>query len=209
MATSTRTIFVGLGIPITATVEPILFESGQSGTLGAKRVLTHPLGSTFSKITYYKNPTRNFNLDNEVLLAPTSSTIKTIGSRQVVRFENELDDIIVTEIWEGAENRQAAMPTFMFRQLYEYLINPPVFSSTAQTFITWEPRDRSTKTYNVQFYQLRVGGGGSEEKTFDIDDRRLADSVEIKHPLETLDVSPTGLITRNVEVKLRIVSEVT
>ncbi len=209
MATSERTIFIGLGIPVTATVEPILFESGQSGTLGSKRILTHPLGATFSKITYYKNPTRTFNLDNEVLLAPTSNTIKTIGSRQLIRFENELDDIIVTEVWEGAENRQAAMPTFLFRQLYEYLVNPPIFDPIAQTFITWEPRDRATKTYNVQLYQLRVGGGGSEEQVFDIDDRRLPDSVEIKHPLESFDVTPTGLITRNVEVKLRIVSEAT
>ncbi len=209
MATSTRTIFVGLGIPVTTTLEPILFESGQSGTLGAKRILTHPLGATFAKITYYKNPTRNFNLDNEVLLPPTSDTVKTIGSRQVIRFENELDDMIVTEIWEGSEGRLAAMPTFMFRQLYEYLINPPVFSSTAQTFITWEPRDKSTKKYNVQLYQLRVGAGSNEEQIFDIDDHRLPDSVEIQHPLESFDVTPTGLITRNVEVKLRIVSEAT
>lgn len=208
MAVSTRIIFIGLGTPTTASPTRVLFDSGQSGELGAQRILTHPDGTNFAPINYYKNPTRTFNLDNEILPAPIADAVLTLGSRPVVRFERALKDVIVTEVWEGGEGRQASMPTFLFRQLYEYLRNPPVFDPIAQTYITYQPRDRNTKTYNVQFYELRVGGGTGNDKVFDIDDFRLKAGAVIMNPLEDLDVSPTGLITRDVLVKLRVVSEV-
>jgi hypothetical protein len=207
MATSTRIVFIGLGVPTIASSSLVLFDSGQAGTLGAQRILTHPDGVNFAPINYYKNPTRTFNLDNEVLPAPITESVLTLSSRKVIRFERTLEDVVVTEVWEGAEGSEASMPTFLFRQLYEYLRNPPPFDTDAQTYITWQPRDRTLKVYNVQFYRLTVGGGSDEEQVFDIDDRRLPDSVQIAHPLESLDVSPTGLITRNVEVKLRVHSE--
>lgn len=208
MATASRVIFIGLGVPTTTPSSLVLFDSGQSGTLGAQRILIHPNGVRFAPINYYKNPTRTFGLDNEVLPAPIADAPLTLTSRQVVRFEQDIDDVIVTEVWEGGEGKRAAMPTFLWRQLYEYLRNPPEFDADAQTFITYAPRDRSTVVYNVQLYQLRVGGGGGDDQVFDIDDFRLPASIEIQHPLESLDVSPTGLITRDVQVKLRIVSEV-
>lgn len=207
MATQTRLAFITLGVPTTAASTVTIFGSGQAGTVGAQRILTHPDGVNFAAINYYKNPTRTTNLDNAVLPAPSAEAILTLGSRQVVRFDRLLGDVVVTEVWEGAQGSQAAMPTFLFRQLYEYLINPPVFNPSAQTFVVWEPRDRTLIKYNVQLYQLRVGAGsGRSDDVFDIDDVRLPDSVEIKHPLESLDVSPTGLITRDVTVKLRVVS---
>ena len=210
MGTSTRTIFIGLGTPTIAQSTLVLFGSGSAGTVGAQRIMTHPDGVNFSPITYYKNPTRTFNLDTEVLPAPISEAVLTLSQRQVVLFDRTLADVIVTEVWEGAEGTEASMPTFLFRQLYEYLRNQPPFSATAQTFLTWQPRDRNARTYNVQLYRLTVGGGGAAggDKVFDIDDFRLPDSVEVAHPLESLDVTPTGLITRNVEMKLRVVSEV-
>ncbi len=209
MPTAERTIFIGLGTATTVQPSLVLFGSGQAGVLGAQRILTHPDGVNFAPINYYKNPTRTFNLDNEVLPAPISEAVLTLGSRPVIRFERALKDVIITEVWEGAEDRRAAMPTFLFRQLYEYLRNPPVFDADAQTFITWEPRDKNARTYNVQFYQLRVGGGGkgNADDVFDIDDFRLPPGEEIKTPLESFDVNPTGLITRDVVVKLRVVSE--
>jgi hypothetical protein len=210
MATSSRTIFIALGVPTVASPSLVIFGSGSAGVVGAQRILTHPDGVNFAPINYYKNPTRTFNLDTEVLPAPISEAVRTLSERQVVRFERTLADVIVTEVWEGAEGSQASMPTYLFRWLYEYLRNPPPYSATAQTFITWQPRDRNARTYNVQLYRLTVGGGGASggDKVFDIDDFRLPDSPEVSNPLENLDVTPAGLITRNVEMKLRIVSEV-
>ncbi len=209
MATASRIVFIGLGTPTVVQSSLVLFESGQSGVLGAKRILTHPDSDNFSPITYYSNPTRTFGLDNEVLPSPITDAPLTLGSRQVIQHERALQDVVITEVWEGAEGKRASMPTFLFRQLYEYLRNRPPFSATAQTYITWEPRDRvDSVVHNVQFFRLRVGGGGGPDMVFDVDDFRLPDSSEVMHPLESLDVSPTGLITRDVEVKLRVVSVV-
>ncbi len=207
-ASNSRLAFIGLGVPTTASSTLTIFESGQSGTLGAKRVLTHPDGVNFSPITYYKNPDRTLHLDNVALPAPDAEAVLTLGSTQVVRFDRQLEDVIITERWDGSDKKLVSMPTFMFRQLYEYLINPPAFAPLAQTYITYRPRDRSTLTYNVQFYRLVVGGGNGPNEVFDVDDFRLAAGTEIKQPLESLDVDPTGVITRPVEVKLRVVSVV-
>ncbi len=207
MPSAVRTIFITLGVPTTVSPTRILFDSGQAGVLGAQRILVHPDGSFFSPITYYKNPTRTFGLDNTVLPAPISDAILTLGSRPVVRFERFEKDVVITEVWEGAEDKRASMPTFLFRQLYEYLINPPVFDVDAQTFITWEPRDRTTLKYNVQFFELRVGTSSGTDKVFDIDDFRLPPGPVIQNPLDDLDVSPTGLITRDVVVRMRVVSQ--
>lgn len=207
MATNTRLAFIGLGVPTTAASTVTIFESGQSGTLGAKRVLTHPDGVNFAPITYTRNPTRTFNLDNVVLPSPDAQAILTLSSTQVVRFDRKLEDTIITERWEGADGRLVSVPTFFIRQLYEYLINPPAFAPLAQTFVTWQPRDRSTLTYNIQFFRMVVGGGGARaDQVFDIDDFRLPPGPEIINPLESLDVNPTGVTTRSVEIKLRVVS---
>ena len=206
MATGSRIVFIGLGTATTIPSSLVLYSSGQAGILGAQRILTHPDGDNFAPINYYKNPTRTFNLDNEVIPAPISSAPRTLESRQVIMMERGIADVVVTEVWEGGEGRRAAMPTSLFRQLYLYLRNQPAFSALAQTYITWAPRDRSEDVYNVQFYQLRVGSGSGDEEVFDVDDFRLPPGSEIKTPLDSLDVSPDGLITRTVKVKLRIVS---
>ncbi len=207
MPFAVRTIFIGLGVPTTVSPTRILFESGQAGELGAKRILTHPDGTNFAPISYYKNPTRTFNLDNTVIPAPIADAILTLGSRPVVRFERFEKDVVITEVWEGAEDKRASMPTFLFRQLYEYLNNPPAFGVDAQPYITWEPRDRNIIKYNVQFFELRCGTSSGTDKVFDIDDFRLAPGPVIQNPLEDLDVSPTGLITRDVVVRMRVVSQ--
>lgn len=209
MPTSTRTIFIGQGTPTTSQPSLVLFDSGQSGVLGAMRILTHPDGTNFAPITYIKNPTRTFNLDNEVLPAPISDAVLTLGSRPVVRFERAIKDVVITEVWEGAEGRRASMPTFLFRQLYEYLRNPPVFDADAQTYITYQPRDLNAKTYNVQLFALRVGSGNDMDQVFDINDFRLPTGPEVQTPLDGMDVVPTGLISRSVEMRMRVVSEVT
>lgn len=208
MATSSRTVFIGQGVPSAAQDTLEIYPSGQSGTLGAKRILTHPDGVNFPPIVYYSNPTRTFNLDNEVLIPPAAESIETLTSQQVVRFQRVLQQVVASEVWEASEGRDAAMPTSQFRQLYEYLRNPPAYDPLAQTYVTWQPRDKSDLTYNVQLFALSVGGGNDRLSAFDVDDRRLPASPEIKNPLETMDVSPDGLLTRQVTLRLAIVSVV-
>ncbi len=207
MATSSRLFFIGLGIPTSTTSAVVIFESGEAGVVGARRILTHPDTQNFSPITYDRNPDRDFNLDTEVLPGVRGSAIDTLGARQVVRFEETIADVVVTEVWDGASG-QASMLAFFFRQLYEYLRNPPVFNAITQTFITWQPRDKSTKTYNVQLFRLKVGSG-SGTQTFNIRNFKLPTPATNANALMNLDVSPTGFILETVEVSLHVVSEVT
>jgi hypothetical protein len=210
--TSSATLIIEQGVPITAAEQITFLGIGSAGTLSAKRRLVHP-DSALAPITYWGNPKRTLNLDNDVLPHPITAPILTAGTTQVVRFERGIDDVIVTEIWPGDDAR-ASMPTFFFRELYEYLNNPPEFSASAQTYIVWEPGDRTTKTYNVELLSLTVGGagGGAAEDAFDVIDLRgqggLYGGGTILNPLDDLNETATGLVDREVRLRMKIVSEV-
>lgn len=207
MATSSRLVFIGAGTPTVVSSTVTLLDSGTAGTLGALRTLVHPDGTNFSPITYYLNPSRSINVDAEVLPHVIGSAPLTLTGRKTVRFQLATTDVVVTEIWEGAEGRRASMPYFLWRQLLEYLLNPPAFDAVAQTYIQWSPRDVSARTYNVEIIDLRVGGNTSGDDAFDINPWR-ANSGPIRNPLESMDVSPTALLDRDVRLRMKIVGEV-
>lgn len=207
MATTSSFIIIqpSTATPVVSAVT--LISVAQDGDPGANRILTHPDSANFAPITYFRNPDSTSNLDNEVLTSPDAQTVKTSSSTKLIRQEGLLVDVVCEENWAGQENRRAAMPTFMFRQLYEYLINPPAFSSTAQTFIEWQPRDRSLKTYNVELFKLTVGSG-SGATVFNVHELRGITGNTIQSPFEGLDVSPTGFIDQSITVHLHVISEV-
>ncbi|MGB5810122.1 MAG: hypothetical protein WBG86_06300 [Polyangiales bacterium] len=207
MATSSAPLFIGLGTPVVATPSITIVSVGQQGDPAAKRILTHPDSANFSPIAYYKNPDFTTNLDNTVLTFPDGKLVKTSTSSQLIRQEGVLADVVCEETWGAQEGRRASMPTFLFRQLYEYLINPPPFDATAQEYIQWQPRDRTALTYNVHLFKLTVGGG-SGTRTFNVKEYR-GQQGPIQSPFEGLDVSPTGFIDQSVTAHLHIVSQVT
>lgn len=94
------------------------------------------------------NPDRTLNFDKEPLFHPITSSVRTLGSTRDVRFEEDTDDVVVTEIWLGNDTL-LPMPTSLFRLFYEYLINAPPFTTGQTDFIIWEPRDRTTRSWNV------------------------------------------------------------
>lgn len=199
--TSEATLIVEQGTPVTATETVTFLGIGSAGSTDAKRVLTHP-NALLAPITYAKNPDRTLNLDNEVLFHPITDALLTLGSRRVVRFETAVDDVVATEIWEAADGT-ASMPTFLLRALYEYMINPP-----SSGFITWEPRNRSTKKYNVEFVRLRVGNEGDDMDVLDV----RAGGGRFKggdydNALDALNALETGVVDREVRLVMRVVSE--
>src|SRR3990167_1313714 len=204
--TSEATLIIEEGAPIEVAETVTFLGIGSAGDPSAARVVTPP-NSLLAPITYWGNPTRTLNLDNNVLYKPISSAVLTLGSRRVVRFETNVEDVIVTEIGTGDDSR-ASMPTFFLRQLYEYLINPPVFDSEDQEYIMWEPRDRNARVFNVEFVDLIVGGG----EDFDVMDLRdLGGKFKggsMSNALDGLNVLETGLVDREVRLVMRIVSEV-
>lgn len=206
MATASSTLLIGLGAPTVSESSLTILSIGQDGDPTAQQILTHPDSDNFPPIVFYRNPDFITNLDNVVLRGPDARLQKTSSSSKLLRQEQVLEDIVCELTWGAQQGTRASMPTFLFRQLYEYLINPPTFSATAQTYIEWQPRDKSLLTYNVELYQIRVGGG-SGANVFNVHDYRLP-TTTIANPLDTMDVSPTGLVDQAVTVSLRTVSEV-
>lgn len=206
-------IILQQGTPAEAEDTVTLLGIGSAGDPSALRRLVYPSSVSmdlppvvYSVAGLACTPTRTLNLDNAVLTTARAEAVKTLGSTRVVRFDEGLEDTIVTEVWEGSANR-AAMPTSLFRQLYEYWINPPPFSLSGQAYIRWEPRDRSTKVYEVELLDLSVGGEGG----FDVADLRELGGRwgggSIDNALDSVNATPTGWIDKEVRLRMRIVAE--
>ena len=199
------------GVAVTATSTVFLLPSGLSGTRGSLRTLTHPDTGNFPPITYYLNPTRTFNFSTDVLRHPIATVVKTLTSSKTIRFEEVTEDVVVVEQWETGGG--ASMPLFMAHQLFEYLNNPPAYSSVDQTYIIWAPRDETTDTYNVEVLGVQVGGGSPGKFSMK---RFIAaggpsdpdNPGPVLTPTDTMDVSPTALLDQVVTVTMRIISKV-
>ncbi len=207
-------IIIQQGAAAVAEDEVQFLGIGSAGDVGACRRLVFPANVSpllppivYSIAGLCANPDRTLNLDNAVLPHPLTEAVRTIGSTRVVRFEEQTEDVIVTEIWEGSDSR-AAMTTALFRQFYEYLINAALIPSTgALGFIEWEPRNRNDKTYTVELLSLSVGGGAGEAR-FDVKDLREPGGDQIQTGLDTINPVPTGLVDREVRLRMRVLAEV-
>lgn len=178
----------------TATITLVSAES--AGTTGALTTLTHPDTTNFPIVTYNRNPDRRVNFDQEPLFPPTAETLRTLGTTQVFSTANAIDDVIVTERWNAA-NGTASMSAAQFRRIYELIVNQPT-PADPEVFVQWQPADRTTRTWNVVLVNLRLGAGNGQ---LDFKEVGLFSAG-------TLDAVATGLLDRQVELDLKIVSEV-
>ncbi len=205
MATASRIFQISLGAPTVVASTTTIIGSGSAGTLGALRTLTHPDPTNFPSLTYYRNPDRSVNIDNDVLFSPITNVQLTESSTQVVRHSRTIADTLVTEIWQGGRGR-ASMPTSFYRLLYELSVNHPPANPTAQTFITWEPRDRNDNVYNVEIVSLR-GGRGSKNAENEVPEITESGGSVIPRAIDGVDPGvATGLMNVSVTLILRIVS---
>ena len=206
-------IIINAGPPVVAEEEVFFLGIGSAGDPAACRRLVFPTSVTpllppiiYSVSSVCQNPTRTLNLDNAVLPHPITGAVRTIGSTRVVRFEEQEEDVIVTEIWEGSD-RAPAMTTALFRMFYEYLINAKLIPAVGPDFIQWEPRDRTDRIYEVELLSLEAGGGGDEER-FDLVDLKDPGGAEIQTATQPLNLTTTGLVDREVRLRMRIIAEV-
>lgn len=207
MASNSSFIPIALGVPTVVASTITIISVGQDGTPSAKGLLTHPDTANFVPISYSRNPDFTTNLDNNVLTAPDATVVKTSTSSKLIRTEGVLEDVVCEEAWGAQPGSRISMPTFFFRQLYEYLINPPAFDADNQTFIQWAPRYRSIRIYNVHLYKLIVGSGSGASIFTPHEYRGIAGPI--RSPFEDQDVNPTGFMDNAVTMHLHIVSEAT
>jgi len=208
-------ITIQQGDPVVVESEVTFLGIGSAGDRDACRRMTFPDSASallpdlvYSTFGLCSNPDRTFNLDNDVLSHPITDAVLTLGGTRVVRFETELSDQIVVEVWTGSD-RKASAVTALFRQFYDYLINSSILAS--DEFITWEPRYRNAFTYQIELLSLTVGGGQGERR-FDVQDFRdvggLSAGGTIENALDGANVLPTGYIDREMELRFRIVGKV-
>ena len=209
MPSSSTTFPIYAGVPISATSSVTLVETGMTGDRTAKTRLVHPDAVTFPPLVYYRNPDRRWNFDQAPLLAPIVNVQRTIGSTRVTRFEQGVEDVLVTEVWESGQGR-ASMTASQFRLLYELLINPPAFDPNAPEYIQWEPRNETDSVFNVELLALQLGGSG--ENPYDVRVWRATGGQyhggTVREPIDSLDLVESGLVDREVRLSMRIVSEV-
>jgi hypothetical protein len=145
------------------------------------RCLVYP-NTAFAPIKYSHNPTKTVNFDTSpVDKKPTAIGLPTITDNRITSWPGYAKDGSITEIWEGSD-KIASMDLGFFRQLVNYYQNPP-----ASGFIVWEPKDRTTATYNILIESLTSGGS---ELTYDY--------------LSTLALYMLGAVV----LKFKIISEV-
>jgi hypothetical protein len=131
------------------------------GGSGAMRELRYP-NDALPPLVYEENPDAWENFDTDPLTArPLAKGQMTIGDYQLLRWPGFIKDNPVREIWKGSDTI-SRMSLSMFRRLWEYFTNPP-----ASGYITWSPKDRVNKTYNIEIVGLRAGNATSSTSQLD------------------------------------------
>jgi hypothetical protein len=121
---------------------------------GAKvmRELHYP-GDVLAPLIYSNNPEWLENFDTGPLTArPLFKAEMTLKDVSLARWSGYVKDRPVVEHWVG-DDTSSIMSLDMLRRLWEYFANPP-----ATGHITWWPKDRTTKGYNIEIESLTVGG---------------------------------------------------
>lgn len=211
---ASRLYQIWLGGLITEDEAVTILGLGPTGDVTARRRLVHPDAENFEPILYWSMPDRTYNLDNEVLRAPIAAVLRMLEGSVVTRFEQVDADVVITELWNGSE-AEFSMPGFQFRQLYEYLVNPPAFDPAAPVYIQYSPQDKNAKTYNVELYRLAVGSGSDPTQMYDLTEffppGQGAGQAQVG-PLASLDEAfaneGSGLLDRPVIFQMKIVNEV-
>ena len=126
---------------------------------GSPRLLSYPTSALATPTLYPINPQVWTNFLANPLLRPLYASTRTLQKTATVAFTGDVTDIEVTEKWLGGGNR-IAMPLSFFAALVDLFQNPPDLASAG--FITWEPRDISSRKYKVLITNLTVGGSEME-----------------------------------------------
>lgn len=152
-----------------------------------QRVLTHP---GFDQVegqgiyTYPYNPDDTLNF----VLAPArqlETTIqRTLAGSILVQQVQDDTDIVVTEIWRGGGDKLSTVAE-MFRAFYEFSLRTPAIGEA----LTWEPRDLSEDSYQVQIVSVQLGSGDLQYR-------------EIREDLSTRD---GAYLTETLTLKLKLV----
>jgi len=195
-------IIIQAGQPITATQTLELLPIHSTGDPTACRRLIHP-DTSIPPLVYAvggrcHNPPQTLNLDLDVLLKRQTTVVRTLGSTRIVDYTDALEDAIVTEIWPGSDGAWSMSAT-MWRNLYNYYRNPP--DPTVGNYVIWEPRDKTTKRFQVQIVSLTPND-------FTIEEFLSRGGGVLQTVTGGLEPTSSGFISSEVRLEMRIVAEI-
>ena len=206
-----RTVQIGAGTTVTVQETATVLDLGPGGSALLRLRLVHPDPEVQAPLLYFSNPDRTINMDNEVLAAPITSVVRALTGSAVIRFDRTLADVVITEVWTASAEKYA-IPAFFARQLYNYLLSPPVFNPVVPVFVQWTPQDKNAKTYNVELLALAIGSGSGGGFDFTEFIPPGTGATQQAGPLDVVDaafeVDGSGLVDRPVAFSFKIVSEV-
>lgn len=193
------TFTVGDAAPVATTQSDILLGTAAPSILlpgdpigvpaGQLRRLVYP-DATFAPLIYETNPDVYTNFNTSPLdQRPRALTTGTLEDNVIMGWLGKGKDVAIAERWVGSTTRSRMTLTF-FTELQNYYRNPP----TNGTFITWEPRDRSSKTYKIVIESFTLSltgsaGAGAGDYEFDY--------IVTRH----------GYVAGTVELRFRIIGE--
>jgi len=170
---------------------PIILPGDPIGVVaGDLRRLVYP-GGTYAPIVYATNPDVYTNFNTSPLdKRPRVLASQTLTDNVLVGWLGQNKDVSIEERWIGSSTKSRMKLSF-FLELQNYYQNPPVNG----LFIQWEPRDRTTKKYNVVIEALSLSttgsaGAGAGDYEFDY--------IVTRH----------GYVAGTVVLRFRIISEV-
>jgi len=158
-------------------------------TAGELRRLVYP-STLFAPIIYETNPDVYTNFNTSPLdVRPRALTVGTLEDNVIMGWLGQSKDVSIAERWLGSTTK-SRMTLAFFTELQNYYRNPP----TNGTYIQWEPRDRTSKVYNIVLEALTLsltGSAGVGAGDFEFD------YIVTRH----------GYVAGTVELRFRILGE--
>ena len=136
--------------PVTGPIHPILNWNVYAADVGRTRRLYHS-GLSLA-VDYPTLPQRTLNFSWDVLTRRDLAIQKTLTSTQVSLWEEQVDDVIIKEIWEG----ELTFPWQFFTKLHRMYLQCPDWDNGE--YMVWRPFDRNQKTYPVELINILVDG---------------------------------------------------
>jgi hypothetical protein len=167
-------------------------------TVDPQRQLIHPsfnLVEGEGIFTYDNNP----DITTGIILSPAplveSTVQRTLSGSIVVQYAQNLDDVIIQEIWTGG--KELSILSEMARKFYEFWREIPAPGQ----FLTWHPLDISSVGYGVIITNVQIGRPKTvnyREYRDDLNSRvgsYLAETVTVSMKIVSEVTAPRGVIT--------------
>lgn len=112
------------------------------------RVLWHQtLGE---HLIYYELPKKTYNFDVYPIVSPNIYTQRTASNTGISRFEGNLEDPTIAEVWEADQLSTRAGFYYGLKRFFDNPLN-------ADEYLIWYPKDRSGKAFAIEMISLFVG----------------------------------------------------